>query len=113
MKKTIATIILAVSAATASAQYTYPGNEMLGELNQGANWSNGQANGFIWGITDVLLVQEVICIGTGTTRKQLSDVVQQYIQVNPKYRHRDSVYLASAALIEAFPCNRQSKGTPS
>jgi hypothetical protein len=113
VKKTIATIILTLSAATASAQYSYPGNDMLSELNQGANWANGQANGFIWGVVDVLLVQELICIATGTTRKQLSDVVQQYIQVNPKYRHRDAVYLASAALIEAFPCKRPTKGQPS
>jgi hypothetical protein len=104
---------LAFGLSAHAGGYDYSGNELTRNMNEGSTWGGGNASGYIWGVADMLLFQEEICIAEGVTRRQLSDVVMKFVQNNPAQRHKDAVLLAAAALIDAFPCKKKPKGSSS
>ena len=57
------------------------------------------------GISDALNMDGSVCTPANVTVGQVVDVIVNYLQANPKYRHISASLLAGAALREAFPCN--------
>jgi hypothetical protein len=52
-----------------------------------------------------LMPEEVrFCLPGQVTRKQVAQVIVRYLEQHPESLHRKFVVLASAALLDAFPC---------
>jgi hypothetical protein len=125
MKQAVAVLALVLTgltvpadAATESRQGT-TGNwllEVCTEKKEGSVKAIGDALSCVWylrGVADTLDVwvkadQENAraCIPGGVTNIQMRDVVLDFLQKNPKDRHRSGAEVVTFALVEAWPCRR-------
>jgi hypothetical protein len=71
----------------------------------------------VQGFTDGLLVHEELlsvprrdrmaCVPRGVTTVQVVHVIRKYLAENPMKAHRPTRYVASIALVGAFPCQTE------
>lgn len=54
-------------------------------------------------------IKPVLCIPSTVRNSQLVDIVKNYLQANPKERHKNLHVLTVIAVMDAFPCNKKSK----
>jgi hypothetical protein len=119
MKTLLAVLIVAVMASPAQARFV-DGNELY---EQGKIYKQGKNNaawgwylGYVTGVADAREGEKVsvspagraalpFCFPEGVTRGQVADVVLQYLEDNPKFRHLPASELVVGALFVAFPCN--------
>lgn len=67
----------------------------------------GQARGYVVGISDALDFRGEIQWEGTITKGQLVDVVEKYLRSHPESRHERAFFLVRRALMEAFPAKKQ------
>lgn len=85
------------------------GNQLHSDCSSELFYEKGICIGYIMAIADVLgsspLYGYSTCIPSGVTAGQMRDVVQRWLNENPKERHYNADSLVAWALSDAFPCN--------
>ncbi|WP_216339522.1 Rap1a/Tai family immunity protein [Roseovarius sp. PS-C2] len=98
-------MIVAIWASPSGAQ---DGNFLLDICTKGATYSPDMCAGFVGGATGLIpyapQFSSTVCLPTGVTYPQMTDVVIAYLQDNPAQRHNFASPLIAIALGEAFPC---------
>lgn len=97
--------MLAPMSAHAATFFT--GNDLL-------KWCGAEralAIGFVAGVYDTIdisqenkFVKATVCLRSGATVRQMTDVVCQYLNSNPTFRDFPAATLVSVALAGSFPC---------
>ena len=110
---------------------TVTGNEFYRQLKSDDSNENLQAYAYLYGVLDTedmfygadvfALMIDIdknknakfktnhFCFGDSKiTYRQISDVVQKYLDANPQKRHEPANGLIRTALIESFPCAKNS-----
>lgn len=105
MKRWASVILLAASTAQADSGMNYiNGNTLYGKLT-GEAIDLIYAYGYISGVSDT--GQGVThCLDANVTVGQLSDMVKQYLSVNPEIRHYQADTLVVHVLKSSFPCRK-------
>jgi hypothetical protein len=101
-------IAAAVSGEVAAASFA-TGNKLLKDCQSTDVVERNLCLGYIAGIFDALDgntldQQHRACLPKGVTIGQVSDIVVQWLQANPKDRHYAAAGLVAAAIAKAFPC---------
>jgi hypothetical protein len=97
-------IAAAVSGEVAAASFA-TGNKLLKDCQSTDVVEQTYCFGYIAGIVDALDDQRRACLpNKGVTIGQVSDIVVQWLQANPKDRHYAAAGLIAAAIAKAFPC---------
>jgi hypothetical protein len=104
MKKLIACLFLC-SAAHAGVYET--GNTLLRDL-EGSEMARMYALGYIVGAADVYGGVN-LCIPPTVTKGQLSDVVHQWLRINPQHRDISADLLVLASLGQHWACPKNAK----
>ena len=107
----LSTLILAAYLFWPACAFSQPFHFMSGnEVYEDCTGPKGPPKmgiciGYVVGISDALNMDGSVCTPANVTVGQVVDVIVNYLQANPKYRHISASLLAGAALREAFPCN--------
>ena len=85
------------------------GNALYEYCTSKSPFDNGLCTGYIEGISDALgasaILGSTVCVPSGVTVQQITDIVGRYLQGNPHLRHYAANGLVAAALNDAFPCS--------
>ncbi|HHL2713068.1 TPA: Rap1a/Tai family immunity protein [Yersinia enterocolitica] len=112
MKKVIVLFLLLVNIPAQAAFVS--GNDILDWLDSSNRVNNGSRtpkdlqkddllSGYIRGIAD-MGKYDYFCPDAEVTAGQLINIVQKYINENPKESHKSGALLSTTALKNAFPC---------
>lgn len=88
----------------------YSGNELLQRLQSDSNIEKAVALGFVGGVSDAW-DRILFCPPEGATVGQARDIALRYLVINPAKRHNAAAGLVADALMEAWPCQQQKKGS--
>lgn len=105
MKKLI--IVAALVCTSAHAEFR-DGNKLLSEMN-GAFGDKMLAMGYIAGTIDALN-SITICAPQNLTLGQATDMVRQYLEVNPGVRHFSADAIINRVMSTAWPCAKKGNG---
>ena len=102
MKKLL--VALLMIPAMAHAEF-WTGNDLYNRMQSTSAMDNVQAYGYVMGVYDVY-VHIVFCPGTENriTVKQINDIAQQYLVLNPSLRNKDAYFLIQSAFKNTWPC---------
>ena len=117
MKSVLAVMIAVfVLMAAEPAHALQNGKELQSDCSRGNPFSEGYCEGFIIGVLSAHLSPWVInlqkgrtyfCIPGSVTFKQISEVVQKYMDDNPsRSRYRADINIWTA-VTEAYPCDKR------
>jgi len=96
-----AVLALALVGCSAHAEFK-SGNTLLAQI-KGDNLDYIHANGYVIGVYDTL--QGVThCPPAGITAGQVTDIVKNYLEVNPETRHNSADRLIGIVLKSTWPC---------
>jgi Rap1a immunity proteins len=96
-------VILALALWPRAAR-AYDGNELLRMCNDPNPTNSGFCLGYTNGVSDTLETFNVACLSLGVTTGQVRDIVIKYLRDHPDQRHHNADFLATRALLVAFPC---------
>lgn len=105
MKYLLASLVLVCSSAQAQI---ITGNRLLSDINSSSVTDKAFAMGVVASVADSF-DNDVFCITPRATVGQMTDLTRQYLEENPKHRHRPAVVLVLIALADAFPCEKKGK----
>jgi hypothetical protein len=109
MKKLITTLVLSLSALSASAEF-YTGNDLLERMNSNNNSNQMLAMGYVAGTFD-MTQGEHHCAPVSITLGQVYDIAHKYIQNNPAIRHLAASVLVTVSLNVVWPCAEKKGST--
>ena len=107
MKPFIVFLMLALASPVVSAQF-WSGNLLLQRLTSGSSMDVVNAYGYIIGVADATNGNGQHCVPNGVTVRQLSDVVQRFLENVPEMRHGPADSFVNVALRNAWPCKSRS-----
>ncbi|WP_425495018.1 Rap1a/Tai family immunity protein [Pandoraea commovens] len=102
-------VIAAAPTIAATSSVAYSGNDLMSNCDdQGVNRSF--CLGFISGVVNGANVmqtreQRVICVPSGVTVGQLTDIVVRALRTHPESRHMDAGFLTLVGVATTFPCD--------
>lgn len=105
----VATSLTATDSLAATSSVSYSGNQLLSNCEEnGVNRSF--CLGFIRGVVNgAAMIQNeqrpLLCVPSGVTVGQLTDIVVQGLRIHPESRHMDAGFLSLIAVAAAFPCS--------
>ena len=104
-------LLLAISAtACLSAHAEFQdGNKLYENMRSNNGYLQGAAMGYVIGVTDALH-GITHCTPAGVTAGQIYDMVKQYLEENPSFRHFTGDFLINRVLNRAWPCETKKKG---
>lgn len=105
MKKILAGLLFVPVIAHASF---YTGNDLFSKMN-GDSYDKFVAAGYVMGVYDSLN-KILFCAPANVTLGQVTDMVKQYLEVNPSRRHFSADSLMSDALRQVWPCPKKGSG---
>lgn len=111
MKKTAITLALALAATVAgAAPHFYTGNELLAKFD-GDPADRAVAHGYVAGAADVLSEEGMVCVPSGVTLRQMTDMVIKVLRDLPADRHSTAKVFVHGTLLGAFPCAKKPAST--
>lgn len=107
MRKVFVATLLALAAAAHAEFIT--GNNLLNSLKKEGSQDRAIAVGYVVGVTDTIM-GSVTCPPPGVTPPQIVDLVQQWLEQNPRLRHNSGDRVVAAVLGQAWPCETTKGG---
>ena len=107
MKKLFAAVLFIPMLAQAEFR---TGNQLFSEIQSTGVVEQMISLGYIMGIADALRGINH-CPPATVTAGQLRDMVKNYLDANPQFRHYTADTIVMAVLKQAWPCENKSKGT--
>jgi len=99
------TVILGLASAAHAASAYKGGNELFAECSSlGDQFDQGICYGFIVGVTDAMLVNNVACIPKSVQVGQVRSVVINALTADPVHRDAAAVDLVADAIAKAWKC---------
>ena len=90
------------------------GNELLKRCEDNDAVQRAFCVGYVIGVAD--MVEEgpsgLICVATGVSNGQLSDIVVKFLRDHPERRHYSANSLVGVALMETYPCQDEPGAQP-
>lgn len=87
--------------------YFLDGNEVYSGLDDQSFWKQGYASGYILGVVDAY--SQLFIIPPGATRGQITDVVKNFMNKNPQFRHYPAADIVFEALKASFPLKKKEE----
>jgi len=105
-------VCLVATPVAAEEYYSYTGNGLLEALQSAEHMTDTQADplklgvafGRVTAVADIMEIRQTMCSPAGSTRGQLTAIVQKYLENHPETRHENDILLIMRALQEAWPC---------
>lgn len=106
MKKFLAFLAIGLSITLQAYAESNKGFFSGKELNDFCNQSKSLCIGYVTGIADYAAQKpnKTLCIQTGVTPEQLSEIVKKWMREHPENWHYSAVSLVEAAIAEAYGC---------
>jgi hypothetical protein len=103
-------IILFVGVPRVSAQsYFDTGNQLYSNCTSDKSFELGVCIATVSGAYDMMSYLSLACGSPKVTRRQVVDVIVQYLRNNPEKRHQPAATLILPAIAAAFPCNKNAQ----
>jgi hypothetical protein len=106
------TVLLLCSGTPAQAANFISGNDLKGYCDRGS----AACAGYVMGVTDGFLFEDQktgtkpeMCLPSGITGNQLTDMTKQYLEANPDKRHWAASVLVWNALAAKFWCGKKDR----
>lgn len=110
IKKLLAVVFLLLPTASfADFRGLQTGNDLLYDIQQakaGDKMAYLYINGYLRGTSDLQTMFHLLCPPDGADMSQIIDIVEGFLEKNPKTRNETPSLLSSMALGQAFPCKK-------
>lgn len=101
--------IFLAGAAHADENAFVSGNTLLSRLQSNSTADRAFGLGYVAAVADAF-DGESFCIPAGVNLRQMADVTQRMLESRPEMRHLTGAAFVTAALMQAFPCNKKKLG---
>jgi hypothetical protein len=110
MIKSIVMFLVLFAVNTANAADIVTGNSLSEYCNSKSYFSQGMCIGFISGAANVYTYADSLCVPKNVTYGQIANIVEKYLNENPKSTHLPGELLVAMALEDTFSCPKNKKG---